>query len=209
MSRVLVTGSGGLIGMESVIFFANHFDEVYGIDNDFRKTLFGIDGSNSSNINNLKNIKNYKHFDIDITDYNSLKAVFENSFDLIIHTAAQPSHDLAADNPMLDFSINANGTLHILELARKFSPNATLIYTSTNKVYGDNPNKLQFIEMDTRYECKSSISESMNIDNNLHSLFGVSKLSGDLLFQEYGKYFGMKTCILRCGCLTGENHTHG
>jgi CDP-paratose 2-epimerase len=216
MNIVLITGASGLIGNESVNFFSNKFDLVIGIDNDMRKYFFGDDASIIKNTDfNIKNIKNYIHFNIDIRNYDDLNKIFNlynNDIKLIIHTAAQPSHDWSINDPLIDYNINANGTLNLLELTRKYCKNAIFIYTSTNKVYGDNPNKLPLIEKEKRWEIidnhefYNGITEKMSIDNTKHSLFGVSKLSADLMCQEYGKYFNIKTGIFRCGCLTGPKH---
>lgn len=218
MSVVLITGSSGLIGSESVSFFASKFDKVIGIDNDLRKYFFGNEASTDWNTNRLKiNFDNYIHNNIDIRNYNELEVIFKNyatSIDLIIHTAAQPSHDWAAKEPITDFTVNANGTLNLLELTRQYCPNAVFIFTSTNKVYGDTPNNLPLIELESRWEIdeshayfKHGIDESMSIDQSKHSLFGASKVAADLLVQEYGRYFNMKTGVFRGGCLTGPNHS--
>ncbi|OPX30003.1 MAG: NAD-dependent epimerase [Candidatus Omnitrophica bacterium 4484_171] len=211
----LITGSCGLIGSESARFFAKKGFEVIGIDNNMRKNFFGDEASVEwSKESLLEEVEGYKHYDLDIRDNENVRKLFqENRFDLIIHTAAQPSHDWAAKDPYTDFSVNAQGTLNLLENFRKFSSGAVFIFTSTNKVYGDRPNSLSFIEEDTRYELPkggryySGIDETMSIDNCLHSLFGVSKASADLLVQEYGRYFGLKTACFRGGCLTGPAHS--
>ncbi|MFB3148720.1 MAG: NAD-dependent epimerase/dehydratase family protein [Thermodesulfobacteriota bacterium] len=218
MDVILVTGSAGLIGSEAVEFFSNKFDHVIGIDNDFRAKFFGKEASVDWNRKRLESkILNYKHFNLDIRDYKALEKVFSeynNDIKLIIHAAAQPSHDWAATNPMLDFSINANGTLNLLELTRKHSQQAVFIFTSTNKVYGDKPNFLPLIEKDTRWEIdenhpyyENGIDELMSIDQSKHSLFGSSKIAADIITQEYGHYYGMKTGTFRGGCLTGPNHS--
>ncbi len=214
MKKVLVTGSGGLIGSESVNFFCKNGFEVVGIDNDMRSYFFGAEGSTKASIENNKQLfKNYRHYNCDIRDEEASKEIFKrNKFDLIIHTAAQPSHDWAAQEPQTDFSVNANGTLNLLENFRKYSPEGVFIFTSTNKVYGDTPNKLPLIEKETRYEIspnhhyKNGIKEDMSIDNSTHSLFGVSKAAADLMVQEYGRYFNLKTGVFRGGCLTGSRH---
>lgn len=211
---VLVTGSGGLIGSESVHFFCEKGFNVIGIDNNMREYYFGEEGSTKSSVKQLINTyKNYKHYDFDIRDEGKIEDLFKKyKFDLIIHTAAQPSHDWAAKEPITDFSVNAVGTLNILENFRKYSPLGVFIFTSTNKVYGDTPNNLPLVELKTRYEIdphhkyKDGIDESMSIDNSTHSLFGVSKASADLMVQEYGKYFGLHTAVFRGGCLTGSRH---
>lgn len=213
--KVLVTGSGGLVGSEAVRFFSKNGFDAIGIDNDMRKTFFGPQASISWNVLRLKeDIPRYRHFSVDIRDYKKIEQIFRsNTFDLVIHAAAQPSHDWAAREPITDFTINANGTLTLLENFRKYSPSGVFIFTSTNKVYGDTPNTLPFIELKTRYELKKNhpfykgINESMSIDQSKHSLFGVSKAAADLIVQEYGRYFGLKTVSFRGGCLTGPAHS--
>ncbi|KKQ82686.1 MAG: NAD-dependent epimerase/dehydratase, partial [Candidatus Woesebacteria bacterium GW2011_GWA1_38_8] len=212
--KVLVTGSGGLVGSEAVHFFCQKDFQVYGVDNNMRAYFFGDEASTDANVKKIKGIyKNYHHIHADVRDQVALDDIFKNNkFDLIIHTAAQPSHDWAAREPDTDFTVNANGTLNLLEGYRKYSPEAIFIYTSTNKVYGDTPNKLPLVEKKTRYEIESDhpfyngIDESMSIDNSTHSLFGVSKTSADLMVQEYGKYFHLPTGVFRGGCLTGSGH---
>ncbi len=211
---VLVTGSGGLIGSEAVSFFCKKDFEVVGIDNNMRAYFFGEEGSTKESVEKQQNIfKNYKHNNCDIRDSKAVEEIFKkDKFDLIIHTAAQPSHDWAAKEPLTDFTVNANGTLILLENFRKYSPEGVFIFTSTNKVYGDSPNKLPLVEKETRFEInpshkyKNGISEDMAIDNSTHSLFGVSKTAADLMVQEYGKYFHLKTGVFRGGCLTGSGH---
>lgn len=211
---VLITGSGGLIGSEAVNFFCKNDFEVIGIDNDMRAYFFGEEGSTKESVEkNRQRYKNYYHNNCDIRDETAIGEIFKrNKFDLIIHTAAQPSHDWAAKEPQTDFSVNANGTLLLLENFRRYSPEAVFIFTSTNKVYGDTPNRLPLIEKDTRFEIDSShkykngISEDMTIDRSTHSLFGVSKTAADLMVQEYGRYFNLKTGVFRGGCLTGSGH---
>ncbi len=214
--KVLITGSSGLIGSEAVKFFIQHGFSVYGIDNDMRKYFFGPAASTKWNRDNLKkHFKDkYVHFNIDIRDNKNLELIFKKSvFDLIIHTAAQPSHDWAAKEPLTDFGVNALGTLHLLENYRLYSPKAVFIFTSTNKVYGDTPNRLPLIEKETRYELPKNhtyykgIDESMSIDNSKHSIFGASKVSADIMVQEYGKYFQLPTVTFRGGCLTGPAHS--
>lgn len=213
--KVLVTGSAGLIGSESVKFFAEKNFDIVGIDNDMRAYFFGKEASTSWNRKLLeKKYKNYKHYDLDIRDQEKLKKIFkEHKFDLIIHTAAQPSHDWAAKEPLTDFGVNALGTAYLLENFRKYSPESVFIFTSTNKVYGDTPNKLPLIEQKMRYELPKThkyykgIDESMSIDNSKHSIFGASKVAADVMVQEYGKYFGLKTTVFRGGCLTGPAHS--
>lgn len=218
MKIAMITGSSGLIGSEAVEFFKHDFDQIIGIDNDMRKYFFGEDASTLWNQNRIvREVPNYKHFSTDIRNYQVLEEIFREfgqDISLIIHTAAQPSHDWAAKEPITDFTINANGTLNMLELARLHCPKAVFIYTSTNKVYGDNPNFLPLVEHETRWEVDSKhpyflhgIDESMSIDNTKHSVFGASKVAGDILTQEYGKYFGMYTGVFRGGCLTGPKHS--
>ncbi len=213
--RILVTGSAGLIGSEAVKTFCAEEHDVWGVDNDMRRYFFGAEASTRWNKEELeRRFKNYKHFNIDIRDQGAMEEVFRSTqFDLIIHTAAQPSHDWAAKEPMTDFSINAVGTLILLELTRKYAANAPFIFTSTNKVYGDTPNSLPLIEKETRWELPEDhkyhigIDESMTIDTSLHSVFGASKVAADVMVQEYGKYFGLKTGVFRGGCLTGPAHS--
>lgn len=213
--KILVTGSAGLIGSESVKFFAEKDFEIVGIDNDMRAYFFGKEASTSWNRKLLEGkYKNYKHYDLDIRDQKRLEEIFrEHKFDLIIHTAAQPSHDWAAKEPITDFGINALGTLYLLENFRKYSPPSVFIFTSTNKVYGDTPNLLPLIEQNLRYDLPKNhkyykgIDESMSIDNSKHSIFGASKVAADVMVQEYGKYFGLKTTVFRGGCLTGPAHS--
>lgn len=213
--KVLVTGSAGLIGSATVRFFADKGFEVLGIDNDSRKYFFGSSASTAWNKRKLEQeIKSYTHFNVDIRDEKKIEEIFRsNKLDLVVHTAAQPSHDWAAKEPMTDFTINALGTLVLLEAYRKYASDAAFIFTSTNKVYGDNPNRLPLVELETRYELPKKhkyfigIDEGMSIDDCTHSIFGVSKASADLMVQEYGRYFGLKTGIFRGGCLTGPAHS--
>lgn len=218
MSTVLITGSAGLIGSESVNFFAQKGFNIVGIDNDMRAVFFGESASTNWNRQALeeKYQDRYQHYNIDIRDYNAVERLFQeysSDITLIIHTAAQPSHDWAAKDPHTDFTVNANGTLVLLEATRKYCPHAVFIFTSTNKVYGDTPNSLPLIELENRWEISPNhkyiegIDESMSIDNSKHSLFGASKVAADILVQEYGKYFDMKTVSFRGGCLTGPNHS--
>tara|TARA_B100000686_G_C16746461_1_gene949721 strand:- start:438 stop:1484 length:1047 start_codon:yes stop_codon:yes gene_type:complete len=217
MSVAIITGSGGLIGAESVKFFSKKFDKVIGIDNDYRKYFFGKSASVKPNINFLKNkIVNYKHYYFDIRDKNKMEKIFKyykKNIKFVLHLAAQPSHDWAAKEPFTDFTINALGTLNILENIKKYCAESKLAFFSTNKVYGDTPNFLPLIEKSKRYELskkhkyfKKGIDEKMNVDNSKHSLFGASKLSGDIYCQEYWKYFDLKVGIFRGGCLTGSLH---
>ena len=218
MSVVIITGSAGLIGSEASEFFAAQGLDIIGIDNDMRSRFFGADASTAWNRQRLEGkLKNsYKHLDLDIRDMPGVSDVFRKygrNISAVIHTAAQPSHDWAAQNPAEDFSINANGTLNLLEATRQFCPEAVFIFTSTNKVYGDTPNRLPLVEHHTRWEIEdgheysNGITETMSVDHCLHSLFGVSKLAADQLVQEYGRYFGMRTACFRGGCLTGPNHS--
>lgn len=218
MSVAVVTGSGGLVGSESATFFANLGLDVVGIDNDMRGRFFGPEASTAWSVRLLKRRlgTRYRHHDIDIRDRQSVLGIFERfagNIDLVIHTAAQPSHDWAAREPFTDFDINAVGTLNVLEGARRHAPNAAFIFTSTNKVYGDRPNSLPLQEAETRYEIDPEhtyahgIREDMPIDNCLHSLFGASKVAADVMVQEYGRYFGMRTACFRGGTLTGPMHS--
>jgi len=217
MSIVLVTGSAGLIGSEAVRFYCGKKYEVVGIDNNLRKSFFGEDACTDWNKNQLSHeFSNYSHFTIDIRDVAAVEKIFKNyakNISLIIHAAAQPSHDWAASDPQTDFTVNANGTLTMLEAYRKYCPEAVFIFTSTNKVYGDTPNSLPLHESETRFEVDHThkwyrgIDESMTIDQSKHSLFGSSKVAADILVQEYGKYFSLKTGVFRGGCLTGPSHS--
>jgi CDP-paratose 2-epimerase len=212
----LITGCSGLIGSQSVKFFIDKGFFVIGIDNHMRSYFFGEENTTENTTKKL--INDYKNFfefnNIDIRDYNSLEKIFKlhkNDIEIIIHTAAQPSHDWASKEPLTDFTVNALGTLNILELTRLYCNNATFIFTSTNKVYGDNPNKLKYKENNTRFFLDGDIleqtfDESLSIDNCLHSVFGSSKVSADIMVQEYGKYFDMNTVSFRGGCLTGPDH---
>jgi CDP-paratose 2-epimerase len=218
MRVAIITGSAGLVGSEAVAYFASLGMEVAGIDNGMRAEFFGESASTHWVRDRLeKNVRGYTHYQVDIRDYGEVSRVFqryEGDIALIIHAAAQPSHDWAATNPFMDFTVNANGTSVMLEAARNFASDAVFIFTSTNKVYGDTPNHLPLVETETRWEIDPShpyyangIPEAMSIDRTLHSLFGSSKVAADVLVQEYGKYFGMKTACFRGGCLTGPNHS--
>jgi len=218
MNIAIITGSAGLIGSEAVKFFSGRFDAVVGIDNNLRQYFFGKEGSSDWNRNRLQEtFDNYRHYSADIRDVGALEAIFaeyKTDIKLVLHTAAQPSHDWAAKEPFTDFTVNANGTLNLLEMTRKFCPEAVFIFTSTNKVYGDTPNRLPLVELGSRWEIAEShpyfadgIDEAMSIDQTKHSLFGASKVAADVLVQEYGRYFGMKTGVFRGGCLTGPNHS--
>jgi len=218
MKIVIVTGSSGLVGSETVRFFCEKGFTVIGIDNDFRKYFFGEEASTAWNTKKLKEkYPNFLHHNIDIRDNNALSNIFSkynNDIKLVVHCAAQPSHDWAAKDPITDFTINANGTLNLLEHTRNHCPTASFIFMSTNKVYGDTPNLLPLEEQETRWEIannhpfyKYGIDETMSIDNSTHSIFGCSKVAADVLVQEYGKYFGMNTVTFRGGCLTGPAHS--
>jgi CDP-paratose 2-epimerase len=218
MSVVIVTGSAGLVGSEAVMHFARLGMDVVGIDNDMRATFFGQEASTQWNRSRLiREVRGYQHIDADIRDENKMFEIFrerQGSIALVVHCAAQPSHDWAASDPFMDLSVNMNGTSVLLEATRKFAPDAVFIYMSTNKVYGDTPNSLPLVELETRWEIakdhpyyQHGIPETMSIDHCLHSLFGASKAAADLLVQEYGRYFGMKTVCFRGGCLTGPNHS--
>lgn len=212
--QVLVTGSSGLIGSAAVRFYDAAGADVVGIDNNMRKTFFGPQGSTHWNLERLRaDTKRFTHHEIDICDRERLFDLFSKTkFDRIIHCAAQPSHDKAKDIPLLDFDVNAGGTINLLEATRRHSPEAVFCHMSTNKVYGDAPNELPLNELETRWEYARAedyhgISESCRIDNTMHSLFGASKTAADVIAQEYGKYFGMKVGIFRGGCLTGASHS--
>ena len=218
MSIAVVTGSAGLIGSEAVRLFAGKGLRIVGIDNDMRKEFFGDGASTAWNRHRLeRDVPNYRHHDIDIRDADALKSVFAEygrDISVVIHTAAQPSHDWAARAPFVDFGVNAIGTLNLLEMTRQHCPDAVFIFTSTNKVYGDTPNFLPLVEHETRWEIDAGhpyfargIDETMSIDQCTHSLFGASKASADLLVQEYGRYFGLKSACFRGGCLTGPAHS--
>lgn len=219
MSKVaVVTGSAGLIGAESVRFLCHQGFEVVGIDNDMRREFFGDDASTQwSRERLIEEQSQYTHRAIDIrseAEVGRVFAEFGSDIELVIHTAAQPSHDWAARAPLTDFSVNAGGTLILLEAMRHHCPTASFVFTSTNKVYGDNPNRLPLVEHETRWELAPDhpfadfgIDESMSVDQTKHSLYGVSKLAADALVQEYGQYFGMNTVVFRGGCLTGPGHS--
>lgn len=210
--KILITGSLGLVGSAAVRYYLNEAWEVHGVDNDMRQHFFGPE---ASVVKNKIDHPNYYHYGVDISKIEGL--IEKEKPDVIIHAAAQPSHDYSAQNPILDFGINAYSTLMLLEMVRKHCPESVFVYLSTNKVYGDGPNKWAYDELETRYEFKLNpllkdglspgISETdLSVDMNMHSPFGVSKLAGDLYVQEYAKYFGIKTGIFRCGCITGSAH---
>ncbi len=218
MNIALITGASGLIGGESVEFFANKFDLIVGIDNNQRAYFFGDEASTDWNRDRIAaKTGNYKHYPTDIRNFEEIQKIFKeygNDIKLVVHTAAQPSHDWAAKEPFTDFSINATGTLNMLEATRLHCPQAVFIFTSTNKVYGDNPNFLPLFEYETRWEINehhpyyaNGIDEHHSLDHTTHSVFGASKVAADIMVQEYGKYFGMKTGVFRGGCLTGPNHS--
>ena len=217
MSLAIITGSSGLVGSESVNFFCRKGFDVIGIDNNLRKLFFGKDGSTIwLKKKLLKENKNFTSLSIDIRNYEQLEKVFKrykNKISIIIHCAAQPSHDYGKNFPSLDFSVNATGTLNLLELTKNYCSDAKFIFMSTNKVYGDNPNKLKIIENKKRWELKKTdkyfkgIDENLSIDNCTHSFFGVSKVYADLIVQEYGRNIGLKTVCFRAGCITGPNHS--
>ena len=214
MKRVLVTGSSGLIGSETVTFFDQRGWQVHGIDNNMRRDLFGPDGDTTWNLERLrKTTRHFTPYDLDIRNREVILRLVERCRpDLIIHCAAQPSHDLAKDRPFDDFDINAVGTLTLLEAARRHCPETPFIFMSTNKVYGDAPNAKRLVELSTRWDYAepkdyNGIAEDCPVDATLHSLFGVSKLAADVMVQEYGRYFNMPTVCFRGGCLTGPNHS--
>lgn len=212
--HVLVTGSSGLIGSEAVSFFDNMDFPVTGIDNNMRREFFGEKGDTSWNRQRLESdCSNFTHLTVDIRDRDAINQLFaKSSFDLIIHAAAQPSHDLAAKVPYDDFDVNAGGTLNLLEATRQYAPEAVFVFMSTNKVYGDGPNRIELEEQDSRWDFvdpkyANGIAEDFSIDHCLHSLFGASKVAADVMTQEYGRYFGIKTGVFRGGCLTGPAHS--
>lgn len=210
---LLVTGSSGLIGSEVCTYFSNRGWKVHGVDSNLRAFFFGPEGDTRWNQRRLEeSLPDFTHHEVDIRDRQSVLSLTESLVpDAIVHTAAQPSHDRAAQIPFEDFDTNAVGTLNLLEATRRFVPDATFVHMSTNKVYGDAPNELPLVELDTRWdyarpEDYAGIAESFRIDQSKHSLFGASKVGADIMVQEYGRYFGMNSCCLRGGCLTGPNH---
>ena len=212
--KILVTGSSGLIGSEAVEHYDRLGHSVVGVDNNMRAVFFGPKGDTRWNLERLKRVTSrFTPFDIDIQDHQRIFDLFrEHRFDLVIHCAAQPSHDKAREFPLIDFGVNALGTVNLLEATRQFSPEAVFIHMSTNKVYGDAPNELPLVELETRYdyarpEDRAGITEECRIDRSLHSLFGASKVAADVMAQEYGRYFGLKVGIFRGGCLTGPAHS--
>jgi CDP-paratose 2-epimerase len=213
-SIALITGSSGLIGSEAAAYFDARGWEVHGVDNNMRRDFFGPDGDTTWNLHRLqRTTRRFVHHPIDIRDREGVADLVRTSKpDVLIHCAAQPSHDLAKDRPFDDFGVNAGGTLNLLEAMRQTRPDAPFIFMSTNKVYGDAPNEYALVEGETRYdyarpEDHHGIDEACRVDATTHSLFGASKLAADILVQEYGRYFGMPTVCLRGGCLTGPNHS--
>lgn len=214
MLKLLVTGSSGLIGSEVCLHFASLGWEIHGVDNNQRAVFFGSQGDTRWNQQRLQTvIKGFVHHEVDIRDRQGVLNLIDSLRpDAIVHTAAQPSHDLAAKIPFDDFDTNAVGTLNLLEATRQFTPNAPFVHLSTNKVYGDAPNEIPMLELDSRWDYadpnyENGIPETFRIDQSKHSLFGASKVASDIMVQEYGRYFGLKTCCLRGGCLTGPNHS--
>jgi CDP-paratose 2-epimerase len=211
---ILVTGSSGLIGSEAVEHFDRQGHAVHGVDNNMRRVFFGPPGDTTWNLERLRGAtRRFTHHDLDIRDRERVYSLFrEQRFDLVLHCAAQPSHDKARDIPLLDFEVNALGTVHLLEATRQFCSDAVFVLMSTNKVYGDAPNELPLAELETRYDYADAahhegIDENCRIDRTLHSLFGASKVAADVVAQEYGRSFGMNVGIFRGGCLTGPNHS--
>ena len=212
--KILVTGSSGLIGSEAVEHFDRHGHTVIGMDNNMRREFFGPPGDTRWNLARLQRAtKHFTHYDVDIRDREGIFALFrEHRYDRIVHCAAQPSHDKASQIPLIDFDVNAGGTLNLLEATRQFSPEAVFLFMSTNKVYGDAPNELRLQELPTRYDYADpkdheGIAEDFRIDQSMHSIFGASKVAADVMAQEYGRYFGLRVGIFRGGCLTGPNHS--
>ena len=213
--KIVVTGSSGLIGSSVVEYFSQSNNKIYGFDNNLRAFFFGNEGDTRWNQKRLeRNYNNFSHIEVDIRDRQKILSLFsEIKPDVVIHAAAQPSHDWAKNYPFIDFDINAKGTLNLLELTKMYCSNSPFIFMSTNKVYGDNPNKLKMIKNKSRFELAKNnnypngINESMSIDNCVHSFFGVSKLSADLMVQEFGVNFGMNTVCFRAGCITGSKHS--
>lgn len=216
MNIAIITGSAGLIGSEAVRKFHRQGFDVVGIDNDMRACFFGAEASTTPNRLKLeRDCPRYSHREVDIRDAGAINRIFAcygADIKVVVHTAAQPSHDWAIRDPQMDFSVNANGTLNLLEATRQHAPDAVFIFTSTNKVYGDTPNRLPLVELETRWEIDPSncycdgIDETMSLDQTKHSIFGIGKVAADIMVQEYGRYFGMKTACFRGGCLTGPAH---
>lgn len=213
--KVFITGSSGLIGSELVTHFDRRAARVIGVDNNMRADFFGAEGDTTWNLERLRqSTTRFSHHPLDVRNRDGLADLFkrEGPFDLIVHCAAQPSHDLAARRPFDDFDVNATGTLNVLETTRQYSPEAVVVFMSTNKVYGDAPNELPLKELERRWEYARpedyrGVAETMRIDRSKHSIFGASKVAADVVTQEYGRYFGLKTHCLRGGCLTGPNHS--
>jgi CDP-paratose 2-epimerase len=212
--KVLVTGSSGLVGSEAVEYFDRQGHEVVGVDNNMRRVFFGPAGDTLWNLARLKSVtRRFTHTALDIRDRTAIEELFGTQrFDLIVHCAAQPSHDKAREIPLLDFEVNALGTVNLLEATRQHSPEAVFVFLSTNKVYGDAPNEIPVAELEKRYDYAraedfAGVTESCRIDQTLHSLFGASKAAADLVAQEYGRYFNMKVGVFRGGCLTGPSHS--
>ncbi len=212
--HILVTGSSGLIGSEAVNYFDRKGHHVVGVDNNMRRVFFGKHGDTTWNLKHLRGItQNFSHRDVDIRDRERIFKLFkEFSFDLIIHCAGQPSHDKAAEIPLVDFEVNALGTMNLLEATRQYCSDAVFILMSTNKVYGDSPNELSLKELKTRYDYAKpedfgGIDENCRLDQSLHSIFGASKVAADIMAQEYGRYYGLNVGVLRGGCMTGPNHS--
>ncbi|MCI5114381.1 MAG: NAD-dependent epimerase/dehydratase family protein [Candidatus Electrothrix sp. AW1] len=212
--KILVTGSSGLIGSEVCIYFSNIGYDVYGLDNNMRASFFGDMGDTRWSQKRLEaSLPSFRHNELDIRNREDISSFFKDTCpDVIVHAAAQPSHDRAASIPFIDFDTNAVGTLNLLEATRQHCPEAPFVHMSTNKVYGDGPNRIAMEELETRWEYSDpnfshGISEEFSIDHSTHSLFGASKVAADIMVQEYGRYFGMPTCCLRGGCLTGPNHS--
>ncbi len=212
--KVLVTGSSGLIGSEAAEHFDRQGHDVFGVDNNMRRVFFGAAGDTLWNLERLKSVcKRFTHAALDIRDRSAIEELFASQqFDLIVHCAAQPSHDKAREIPLLDFEVNALGTVNLLEATRQHCPEAVFVFLSTNKVYGDAPNEIPLKELETRYdyarpEDRDGVDETCRIDRTMHSLFGASKAAADLVAQEYGRYFNMKVGVFRGGCLTGPSHS--
>ncbi|ACY48027.1 NAD-dependent epimerase/dehydratase [Rhodothermus marinus DSM 4252] len=214
MRRLLVTGSSGLIGSEVATYFSHRGWDVHGVDNNMRAFFFGPEGDTRWNQRRLEEtLPRFTHHELDIRDRQGVLELIETLRpDAIVHAAAQPSHDKAAQIPFEDFDVNAVGTLNLLEATRRYAPEAVFVHMSTNKVYGDAPNELPLVELEKRWDYAdpayyNGIPETFRIDQSKHSIFGASKVAADIMVQEYGRYFGMKTCCLRGGCLTGPNHS--
>ncbi len=217
MDIALITGSGGLVGSEAVRYFSGSGFRTVGIDNDMRRRFFGDDASTAGRVELLRReVEHYTHHQADIRSQDEIEGIFSTygiDIRLVVHCAAQPSHDWAARDPQTDFDVNARATLGLLETARRHCPETAFVFVSTNKVYGDTPNRLPLVEKETRWELDEShpfhengIDETMSVDRSTHSVFGVSKLAADAMVQEYGRNFGMNTACFRAGCITGPGH---